>query len=377
MAGSLYPSVHVSGDALSRGRQYGEAARTRILASVELYRDAFLYDAALDWAAVRELASAFVEPIGSVYPNYLTEMKGIAEGANLDLLDVLAINVRSEVKIAAMAKQARSQSPSALMDGCTTVAAAPRATASGHTLLAQNWDWYEACEDTAVILEVEQSDGPNYVTVVEAGLLAKTGFNANGVGVVTNLLASDRDAGTPGIPYHICLRAILDAEHIVDALSKVQASFRSSSANYMIADPDGLPVVVEAWPGDYSALTLIEPDREGWLVHTNHFVSSQFPCKDVGRWAIPGSPFRLWRAREAVASLAEPATPASIGAVLTHHFSSRSVSTCLHPIPDAERLERGSTVVSVVMDLDERRMWVADGPPCEHPFREIDCSWLG
>jgi hypothetical protein len=36
---------------------------------------------------------------------------------------------------------------------------------------------------TLVVLEVRQPDGPNFVTVVEAGLLAKTGMNAAGLGL--------------------------------------------------------------------------------------------------------------------------------------------------------------------------------------------------
>jgi hypothetical protein len=34
--------------------------------------------------------------------------------------------------------------------------------------------------------------------------------------------------------------------------------------------------------------------------------------------------------------------------------------------------DRGATVASVLMDLDARRMWVADGAPCSHPYRELD-----
>ena len=35
-----------------------------------------------------------------------------------------------------------------------------------------------------LVLEVQRDDGPDFVTVVEAGLLAKTGFNSSGIGLV-------------------------------------------------------------------------------------------------------------------------------------------------------------------------------------------------
>ena len=36
--------------------------------------------------------------------------------------------------------------------------------------------------------------------------------------------------------------------------------------------------------------------------------------------------------------------------------------------------DQGATVASVLMDLDEKRMWVADGNPCTNPYRELDYS---
>jgi len=48
----------------------------------------------------------FEVPIGKIMPAYLEELRGIADGAGLDLADVLAINVRTEVMYAAKARQA-------------------------------------------------------------------------------------------------------------------------------------------------------------------------------------------------------------------------------------------------------------------------------
>ena len=51
--------------------------------------------------------------------------------------------------------------------------------------------------------------------------MAKTGMNANGVGVVTNTMVSDRDAGEPGVPYHVVLRSLLASENVSDALARL------------------------------------------------------------------------------------------------------------------------------------------------------------
>ena len=54
-----------------------------------------------------------------------------------------------------------------------------------------------------MVLEAEQDEGPRFVTVVEAGLLAKFGLNSAGVGILTNALVCDGDTGEPGVPYHV------------------------------------------------------------------------------------------------------------------------------------------------------------------------------
>ena len=82
-----------------------------------------------------------------------------------------------------------------------------------------------------VVLEVRQDEDPDFVTVVKAGLLAKTGMNAAGLGLVTNTLVTDADVGEPGLPYHVLLRAVLDCATVTDALQVLQAGPRSSSAN--------------------------------------------------------------------------------------------------------------------------------------------------
>ena len=45
---------------------------------------------------------------------------------------------------------------------------------------------------------------------------------------------------------------------------------------------------------------------------------------------------------------------------------------CCHPDPRLDRLDQGATVASVVMDLDERTMWLADGRPCTAEYRRLD-----
>ena len=257
----LFPRVRVRGRAPhQRGRQYGAAARERVQLSLDSYERVFAHYAGWDWGKVRREAAAYAGPIEALDSRYLEELQGIAEGAAVDLDDILALNVRTEVMFAAMARQAmgrRSGSPAE----CTSFCILPSASLNGHSLVGENWDWLVHCYDTVVVLEVEQDTGPDYVTVVEAGLLAKMGMNSAGIGLATNALVTGQDRGVPGIPYHVMLRSLLDAETVTDALTRVTHSVRSSSGNYLVAHRDGVAVDIEAAPGDHSRLALLLPDH--------------------------------------------------------------------------------------------------------------------
>ena len=251
--------VRVEGTSYQRGLQYGTQAQARVRLSVQAYQQTFAHYAGWDWPAVRREAARFEAPIGKFRPAYLEEMRGIADGAGLDLTDVLAINVRTEVMYSAKARNAPREPRLPAKHECSAFAYVPAPGQPGSTILGQNWDWLLHAAQTLVVLEVRPDDGPDFVTVVEAGLLAKTGMNAAGLGLVTNALVTEADTGEPGLPYHVLLRAILDCGTVTEALKVLQAGLRSSSANYLIAHASGTALDIEAAPGDFTRLYPLFP----------------------------------------------------------------------------------------------------------------------
>jgi isopenicillin-N N-acyltransferase-like protein len=187
---------------------------------------------------------------------------------------------------------------------------------------------------------------------------------------VTDALVCDLDRGEPGIPYHLVLRGILDAENISDALAVAQRGSRSSSANYLVAAADGLAVDIEAVPGDFSAMHLVFPS-DGLLLHTNHFLARTFDRKDVSLWVMPDSPFRLERVRSRVGEANGALTIEDFQSFLADHANHPS-GICCHPDTRSDRFDQGATVASMLMDLHAKRMWLADGNPCTSLYRELD-----
>ncbi|HTX28578.1 MAG TPA: C45 family peptidase [Streptosporangiaceae bacterium] len=373
------PRIRVAGTSYERGLQYGTQARDRVHLSVQAYGDVFEYYTGWDWDTVRRLAAGFEAPIAAFRPAYLEELRGIADGTGLDLADVLAINVRTEVMYAAKARlaplAARTPPARTLPAECSAFAVAPVPARPGATLIGQNWDWLLHCTQTLVVLDVRQADGPDFVTVVEAGLLAKTGLNSAGLGLVTNALVTEADTGAPGLPYHVLLRAILDCATVTEALMVLQAGMRSSSANYLIAHASGSALNVEAAPGDFTRVYPLLPEH-GVLLHTNHFLSPRVRPVDVSLWAMPDSAIRLGRLRAGAGrpDPQVPLTPDHFRGLLADH-ADYPHSICSHPDPAVHPCEQGATIASVLMDLTAGQAWLAAGNPCVAPYEPLDLSW--
>lgn len=366
----MYPRIEVEGGPAERGRQYGETTRERVQRSVEAYGEVFAHYAGWDWERVRAEAAGYRAPVERYEPRYLEEMDGLAEGAAVDPLDVLAINVRTEIMFAATARDL-SRAPAE----CTSFAVVPSRTVDGRLLVGQNWDWLLHAADTTVILEARQDDGPDFVTVVEAGLLAKVGMNSAGMAIGANALVSAADEGRPAVPFHILLRALHDAETPADAMSALGRHERSSSANYLVAHADGIALDIEAAPGDYSQLFVGYP-QDGVILHSNHFVNSGFDGRDVGLVSMPDSAPRLMRARQLVAEHPGPLDREFFAGLLADH-AAYPLGVCCHPDPRLAPADQGATLASLIMEPATRRMWIAAGTPCAAPFELLDHGgWL-
>jgi isopenicillin-N N-acyltransferase like protein len=299
----------------------------------------------------------------------MAEIRGIANGAAVDELDVLALNLRTEILAIA---QADATNPLAIGE-CTAFAVPPTRSETGNVLLGQNWDWMIHSPQTVVVLEVEQDERPNFTTVVEAGLIAKIGLNAHGVGVATNALQTRAGVNREGVPYHILLRSLFDCRSFGEAVGLVETTQHASSANFLIASSEGVAIDIETEPYQGQPPRHVDPFH-GIYVHTNHFLAGGFETVDLGPTRYPSTQSRLETAQRLVCNVGPVALETLERALSDHdHYP---LSVCAHPDTSAAPDERGLTAASVVMDLTLLRAWIADGNPCCHPYRELDCSWL-
>jgi isopenicillin-N N-acyltransferase-like protein len=351
--------VVVRGAPLERGEQYGRLARDKIHRCVASYREAFRHRAGLDWERALGRARSFEPAIAAFSPDGLQEMRGIAAGAGVPFDAILALNCRSELMFAA------APGNGALPGECTSFAVTPQASAERHMLLGQNWDWVAFARELCVLVEVRREDKPAYATVVEAGMLAKVGVNAAGLGICTNTLVSEQDAGRSGVPYHLMLRALLDAGSVAEASRILHSAHRALSANYLLADRTGDAANFETTAGGADTVRVTRPER-GLLAHANHFLDADFAPIDRYVKASPHSLVRLESMRGGLAQ--DRVSVERLQALLRdHRYAPNGI--CSHPDPAAHPMFARATIASIIMDLTTGDTWLTEGPPCESEYQ--------
>jgi isopenicillin-N N-acyltransferase-like protein len=358
------PLIEASGAPRDCGVTYGAAARSMIVANTANYLERFA-TVGLDRPAVRRAGSLFRAAARQHAPRVADMLDGVAEGAGVPVEEIYALNGRTELLYGNTSSE------------CTSIGVLDSRTSSGHTLLAQNWDWHPAQRPYTLLLATRDERGSTVLTLTEAGMLAKAGLNDAGLGVCVNLLTSDRDGRPGGVPYHVLLRAVLEQRVLGSALRVASATPRSASINLLIgqAFAAGVPgevIDLEVAPGDVGVLNPVD----GLVTHANHFEALP-TVHDTFRDFGGSSYFRSARARRLLGSgpLAQ-VSEKELQAVLADH-GGHPQSICRHDVDAPTEEERSASLYAVILDLDERRMSIAAGPPCQaDTYHEVRLSGL-
>ncbi|CAH0047421.1 unnamed protein product [Clonostachys solani] len=347
--------VRCSGTPFEIGYQHGSAARDKVEGSLAFYRDLFQSSCRLDWASVLQEAAKYVEFLRRDCPRYYEEIEGIAKGADVDILDIVALNVRTEINFGLFTTD---QSLPVQSDGCTSVAYKNK---TGDVLLAQNWDWQKEQAVNLFVCHISQPDTnlPDISMVTEGGVIGKIGFNSSGVGVCLNAIRA-RGVNVSRYPIHVALRKALESGSARAAADAIELIGTAGSGHILVSDQS------EALGLECTSVGIkeLQLNNEGTLVHTNHLLLDHAGVEEVP-WLVD-SPRRLDRFNQlitnAVASTAfdkdslfelfkdESGYPSSINRSQTESCKSE-------------------TLFNIIMDLAARKGTVSVGRPTEQSQR--------
>jgi isopenicillin-N N-acyltransferase like protein len=351
---------------------HGRDAADKIRHNLEVYFRRFKNETELSKEQVFERAQKYLQVIRRVNPAYAETMEGVALGANLKLLEIVALNVRYELMYSQFAKIGIRPIPGTY--GCTAFAAMPEVVQNRHLLMGQNWDWIPQVE--GLFLKIRNRMSPDVLCFTEAGVVGgKIGFNSSGLGLLINGLISDHDDWQRlQKPFHVTCSEILSSDTLPEALSKITRGERSCSANFLIGQQTKLGtakvVDVESAPG---ATCKLSPQM-GVLGHTNHFTNPDaLGVKQVLDEERQSTLHRYGRINHLLSEKTGDGQKLSMSkaeAMLTDH-NGRPESVCRHENHDLPRDERYSTVVSVIIDLYSKQLKATTGSPCENGYQTL------
>lgn len=346
------PLLKVKGTHREIGRQIGEAQRAGVRSSLEnahMLIDSTYNVLELTWDGAKIQASKYMPFAQEVYPQYVEELHGIAEGAGVNFEDVAVLNAMEAVTMDALH-----------LTKCTSMAVNGQMTADGHVLMAHNEDWLPEDEGNVYLLHAEPNDEPPFLAMTYGGLIPNIGFNAYGVAqACDSVYPNDSRIGVPRL---FVSRAVLASKTPGEAIRKALIPRRAAGYNHLIAHESGELYNVEVSARQFD---ILYPENN-YLAHTNHFLSPNMQSAENEPDELIATRVRYFRAARLLKQTARH-TVRSLQDIQRDHVNHPS-SICNHEDTDSDPLDREKTINAMIFDLTARVMHISWGNPCANRY---------
>lgn len=342
-----FVELDVSGSHREIGRQIGEDVRPLIERCVASYETDFERSSGMSFAAAEERTLPLLAAAERVLPQYVDELRGLAEGADVPFSRLLLLNCGEELFCSAAGEQGH----------CTSVAVAQ----GGRTIVAHNEDWSANDVENNVLLRIAVPDGTRILAMTTACFLPMTGLNSHGLAFAANTLSA-RDE-RPGVPNAFVRRWVIESSTREEATARALLAARARGSNHLFGQAGG-----GVWDVETSAERAAIIEGGEWLAHTNHYVADEM--LDLEGPVSGGSRRRYARACKLLTDgLRKRLDPVEMAAEILRDHDAAPTSICCHGVNGQD--DPSPTTASMIWELEERRMHVCAGPPCENPYRAV------
>jgi isopenicillin-N N-acyltransferase-like protein len=350
-----FPLLKVGGSRYEIGIQVGEALRDTIPRAIKQIFDHEL-TLCKQWTKGQQAPSIpdftrdevfqktrdFLPLFERYCPLMLEELRGIAKGARLSFEEALLLQIRGEVVYA-------------IVGGCTSFVFSRDTTKDGEIIIGQNWD-YPIDLDLLTVLHLTPDDAPAQLMMTFAGLTSYMGINAAGIGNFANALPWGWcQVGIPHYPFkwRVFQQTGLEGlQHLCDETKTVQPG------NYVFCDGSGRIADVELTP---EGAVWLE-DKEGFFVHTNHFLGEPFASRPDLPPLLQDSVPRYHRLHSLVKESYSKIDVPLMQEFLSDH-DNYPVSLCRHEAYPGLR-----TSASLIAEPECGALHVCAGNPCEGEY---------
>jgi isopenicillin-N N-acyltransferase like protein len=334
---SAYPLFRAAGSHRELGRQHGEQASDKIKSHVAK----IAAESGYSQVQLRDRALAFENLFKTYSPHLLEEIRGLAEGARIPMAEALAVNIRDPLRLAAP-------------PGCTSFVIRRTGTLGHQMLAGKNSDMDPSILRLGYMLHLKPLNKPEVLMWTFGGMIGYHGMNSVGVAEFDNALFG---AGPPrrwGMPHYPAKRLMLECDHVDRIVRLYKTIPVAMNTNYVVCDGHGNMLDIEATTAGPEVLM----DRgAGYLAHTNHFLSHNYP----GRENFPAD----WKDSFPRLARMNSLIQVRFGSLEVGDFKKFLSDHVGYPTSICRHAGNSLTVSSLIAEPAEGKMHVTFGNPCE------------
>jgi predicted choloylglycine hydrolase len=296
----------------------------------------------------------FYNAVETHFPQYLEELKGMAEGADVPFNYLFTSMCQLEIiGLLNGSKSVNLQKPS--IKGCSTVSYA----GSNKLFLAHNEDFFTAHADLMYVVKVSQPGKPTFMCLNYPGSVLGIPPGMNDAGMVFSGNQVDLPTSSPGVPFVFLSRAIYEAKSISDAKSIVQFPNLAYATHFNIGSFKEKKIIsAEVMPGKYEI-----HEVSNFYVHTNHFVLPTMEgLSVVDNNSVNRRNMLINKSGEYTSKPGEVNSDLITGWMSSHDGYPDAV--CVH-------LDGGLTVAHSLFDFQNETWKLYRGNPCNNAYKTI------
>ena len=287
------------------------------------------------------------------FPQYISELEGMAEGAGRSFEEIFAVNLRGEFRgLMALARRTTGAVDPG-DQGCTDcLVLTPDSALIGH-----NEDGSPAGYGNMYVVRVAVENKPTFHALCYPGFLPGNALGFNEFGILHSINHVAPRQVRAGLGRHFIARSLLEARSLTEALRCVSIPGRSAGFNYNIGSlAERRIIAVEVSPERHHV-----SEVQGYYLHTNHYLE----LRDVAQEVTPSSRKRLVRCR----TLCRATPPTDSGHVLS--LLSDKADGKFPIFRDATPPDDNATLCSALFDLDNYQLRIYWDNPAVEPEKCI------
>lgn len=337
--------ISANGDAYSIGRTIGEAVG-------ETVHRISVHNAEFAAAEARWAGSQYIDQLAaaarSVFPQYVRELEGMADGMGVSFARAFLWNCRGDLR---WPDDISPEVAAGLSEGCTTLIIP--AGGGKLSLIAHNEDGAQDFHEQCFWVSAKPDDGPGFDSFLYPGMMPGHTMAVNGAGLVQTINNMRVHDLKPGLPRHFVCRGILDCETMDDALGLLQRTDRASGFHHNLGSArEGRLASVEAPASGCQVVEITDTPS----AHANHLVMDEM--KDIPQTITNSSSVRQIKAAEHLKR--ETHKTGGAEAVLFDAQAGHEI----HRTPNDGGDDYGRTLATGVFEMSENRIDVSihNGP---------------